>query len=211
MSTSVGSKTSSMPVIELTVVPPSLMESAAMCEWQSMIPGDTNLPAASTMSAPAGIETLAPSAAILPLRSTIVPFGIVPRVTVRIVAPLIAVTAAGGGAVCVCARGWTAMSTRARMAKARRITISSTVRLLPRASSRGRWTLLLRRRPGGRLEEVLVEPFQVVFHHGAVALGLAGPVADAAEAFVDDQLHRHVLILQSLIQLERVGRRDALI
>ena len=46
MSTSVGSNTSSMPVIELTVVPPSLIESAAMCEWQSMIPGETNLPAA---------------------------------------------------------------------------------------------------------------------------------------------------------------------
>src|SRR5438067_804750 len=39
MSTSVGSNTSSMPVIELTVVPPSLIESAAMCEWQSMMRG----------------------------------------------------------------------------------------------------------------------------------------------------------------------------
>jgi hypothetical protein len=43
------------PVIELTVVPPSLIESAAMCEWQSMMPGEMNLPAASTTSAPAGI------------------------------------------------------------------------------------------------------------------------------------------------------------
>ena len=74
MSTSVGSKTSSMPVIELTVVPPSLIESAAMCEWQSMMPGDTNLPAASTTSAPPGMATFAPTAAILPARSTIVPF-----------------------------------------------------------------------------------------------------------------------------------------
>ena len=55
MSTSVGEKTSSIPVIELTVVPPSLIESAAMCEWQSMMPGEMNLPAASTTSAPAGI------------------------------------------------------------------------------------------------------------------------------------------------------------
>ena len=92
MSTSVGSKTSSMPVIELTVVPPSLIESAAMCEWQSMMPGETNLPAPSTTSAPAGTATFAPTAAILPSRSTIVPFWIVPLVAVRIVAPLIATT-----------------------------------------------------------------------------------------------------------------------
>ena len=44
-----------MPVIELTVVPPSLMASLAMCEWQSMMPGETNLPVPSTTSAPAGI------------------------------------------------------------------------------------------------------------------------------------------------------------
>ena len=43
-----------MPVIELTVVPPSLIESAAMCECASMMPGETNRPAASTMSAPCG-------------------------------------------------------------------------------------------------------------------------------------------------------------
>ena len=36
-----------MPVIELTVVPPSLMASLAMCEWQSMRPGETNLPVTS--------------------------------------------------------------------------------------------------------------------------------------------------------------------
>ena len=41
---SVGSSTSCMPVIELTVVPPSLIESLAMCEWQSMMPGRDELP-----------------------------------------------------------------------------------------------------------------------------------------------------------------------
>ena len=44
-----------MPVIELTVVPPSLMSSLAMCEWQSMMPGETNLPVTSMTSAPRGI------------------------------------------------------------------------------------------------------------------------------------------------------------
>src|SRR5882672_10059589 len=100
MLTSVGSKTSSMPVIELTVVPPSLIESAAIWEWQSMMPGATNLPVASTTSAPAGIGTFAPTAAILPPRSTMIPFGIVPLVAVRIVAPLIATTESARGCAC---------------------------------------------------------------------------------------------------------------
>ena len=56
MLTSVGSSTSSMPVIELTVVPPSLIESAAMCECASMMPGVTKRPFASTTSAPAGMS-----------------------------------------------------------------------------------------------------------------------------------------------------------
>jgi hypothetical protein len=63
-----------MPVIELTVMPPSLIESAAMCECASMMPGDTNRPVASTTSAPAGTGTLAPTASIFPPRKTMVPF-----------------------------------------------------------------------------------------------------------------------------------------
>jgi hypothetical protein len=47
MLTSVGSRTSSIPVIELTDTLPSLMASLAMCEWASMMPGETNLPVAS--------------------------------------------------------------------------------------------------------------------------------------------------------------------
>ena len=73
--TSVGSRTSPMPVIELTVVPPSLIESAAMCECASMMPGETKRPDASMTSAPGGTWVSAPpTAAILPSRRTIVPF-----------------------------------------------------------------------------------------------------------------------------------------
>ncbi len=101
MLTSVGSSTSSIPVIELTVVPPSLIDSAAMCECASMMPGVTKRPFASTMSAPAGMAVLAsPTAAILPSRNTTVPFWIVPRVTVSTVPPRIATTLAR--AVCAC-------------------------------------------------------------------------------------------------------------
>ena len=68
-----------------------------MCECSSMIPGDTNLPAASTTSVPGGTSTAAPTAAIRPPRISTVPFAIVPPVTVRTVPPLIAIAA--GGAV----------------------------------------------------------------------------------------------------------------
>ena len=37
-----------------------------MCEWASMMPGETNWPVVSTISAPAGTVTFAPTAAILP-------------------------------------------------------------------------------------------------------------------------------------------------
>ena len=64
-----------MPVIELTVVPPSLIDSAAMCECASMMPGETKRPLASTISAPDGMSVPAPpTAAILPSRSTTMPF-----------------------------------------------------------------------------------------------------------------------------------------
>ena len=64
-----------MPVIELTVVPPSLIESAPMCECASMMPGVTKRPEASTRSAPAGMAVFGPpTAAILPSRKTTTPF-----------------------------------------------------------------------------------------------------------------------------------------
>ena len=52
---------------------PSLMLSAAMCEWQSMMPGITNCPAASMIWASGGIVTFSPTSAILPLRIKIDP------------------------------------------------------------------------------------------------------------------------------------------
>ena len=85
---SVGSSTSSIPVMELTVVPPSLIESFAMCVCASITPGEMKRPETSTTSAPGGTSTVAPTAAMTPSRSRIVPFGIVPLVTVRSVAPL---------------------------------------------------------------------------------------------------------------------------
>ena len=63
-----------------------------------MRPGVTNLPVASTLSAPAGTATLAPTAAILPSRTSTVPLGMTPRVTVRTVPPVMASVAAAGGA-----------------------------------------------------------------------------------------------------------------
>src|SRR5476651_202548 len=63
----------------------------------------------------------------------------------------------------------------------------------------------------GGLEETLIEPLDVVVHRRAVALRLRGAVADAAEALVDDQLRGYVIVLQAVIQLERVGQRHALI
>ena len=94
-----------MPVIELTVVPPSLIASLAMCECASMSPGETNWPVVSMISAPAGIETFAPTAAIFPSRRTTVPFGIVPFVTVSTVPPRSATTrACAAWLACPCMR-----------------------------------------------------------------------------------------------------------
>ena len=87
MSMSSGSITSSMPTIDDTDTLPSLTPpSTPMCEWQSMMPGMTYLPAASITVAPLGTETLRPTSAILPLRIRIEPLSIVPCETVRIVA-----------------------------------------------------------------------------------------------------------------------------
>ena len=98
MSMSVGLSVSATLVIELTVVPPSLMSSVAMCECSSMMPGETNLPVRVHDWAPGGTWTSAPTAAILPSRTSTVPFGMVPWVTVRTVAPRIAKVAPGRAA-----------------------------------------------------------------------------------------------------------------
>src|SRR5208282_5701806 len=88
-----GFKTSPIPTIELTATLPSLTPpSTAMCEWQSMIPGVTNMPVASMTVAPAGTFTLLPTWAILPSRMMMVPFSMAPFVTVRMVACSMAIT-----------------------------------------------------------------------------------------------------------------------
>src|SRR5208282_937327 len=88
-----GFKTSPTLTMELTATLPSFtLPSTAMCEWQSMIPGVTNIPEASITVAPAGSFTFFPTSAILPSRIRIDPCSMVPFVTVRMVAFLITVT-----------------------------------------------------------------------------------------------------------------------
>src|ERR1700722_12861388 len=86
MAISSGFRTSSMPTMADTETLPSLILSAAMCEWQSIMPGITNLPETSTTVASAGTLTFSPTSAILPSRMRIDPVLSVPLVTVRTVA-----------------------------------------------------------------------------------------------------------------------------
>src|SRR5262252_10445845 len=171
-----------------------------------MMPGETNMPVPSTTSAPFGIGTLVPIAAIFPARSTIVPFWIAPRVAVSIVAPLIATTS--GARVCADGRETTdaivSDDSRNTMAAKRRVVMA------PRRSG-GRTLLLIVAGLRARWEHVLVEPFEVVVHRRAVALRLRRPVADAAKAVVNDQLRRYVVVEQTAIELERVRQRHTLI
>src|SRR5258707_15712435 len=75
MSTSSESRTSARFAMEETETLPSLTPpSIAMCEWQSMIPGITNWPAASITLAPAGALIDGPTSAILPSLIRIDPF-----------------------------------------------------------------------------------------------------------------------------------------
>src|ERR1035438_1699268 len=80
-----GLSTSSMPTMEDTATAPSLMLSAAMCEWQSMMPGITNWPPASITRAPSGTSTFSLASRILPSRIRMDPWK-VPLVTVSTVA-----------------------------------------------------------------------------------------------------------------------------
>src|SRR5215208_6083600 len=61
------------------------------------------------------------------------------------------------------------------------------------------------------LEQVLIEPLDVVLHRGPVTLRFRWPVADAAEPLIDDQLRRHLVVLKPLVQLVRVRQRHALV
>src|SRR5882762_5229783 len=68
-----------------------------------------------------------------------------------------------------------------------------------------------RRRLRRDLEQVLIEPLDVVVHRRAMALRLRGSMADPAEALVHDQLRRDVVVLQALVQLVRIRQRHALV
>jgi hypothetical protein len=70
-----------------------------MCEWQSMMPGETKRPVASMTSAPDGTVTFRPTSAIRPARMRTVPSAMTPLVTVRIVAWVMAMTGSPAGGV----------------------------------------------------------------------------------------------------------------
>ena len=76
-----------MLAIDETEMLPSLtLPSMAMCEWQSMMPGMTNWPAASMTLAPLGALIDEPTSAIFPSLMRIEPCSTVPCETVRMVA-----------------------------------------------------------------------------------------------------------------------------
>src|SRR5262245_32287246 len=106
-----------------------------------------------------------------------------------------------GVRVCACGRSIAAATRHPRRKSAdamRRAVIK------PRCkSSSGRRALYL--------EHVLIEPLEVVLHRRAVALRLRWSVTDAAEALIDNQLGRHVVVAQPLIELVGVRQRHALI
>ena len=54
------------------------------------------------------------------------------------------------------------------------------------------------------IPDVASEPVEILLHRGAIGFRLGQAVAEALE---DRQLHRHVLIAQALIQLERIRNR----
>src|SRR5438093_9500513 len=103
MSMSSGFRISAMFTIEETETLPSLMLSAAMCEWQSIMPGITNCPAASITCASFGALTDTPTSAILPSLIRMEPCSMFPCETVRIVAFRITMTAgtSGGAAAAI--------------------------------------------------------------------------------------------------------------
>src|SRR6201993_5476670 len=89
-----------MLAMEETETLPSLTPpSMAMWEWQSMIPGITNWPAASITLAPTGALIDGPTSAILPSLMRIEQFSMVPCETVRMVAFWITMTGLASGGV----------------------------------------------------------------------------------------------------------------
>src|SRR5438067_13700776 len=89
---SVSLITSRIRTMAVTDNVPSLIESSAVCECASMMPGVTYMPVASMTLAFGPAVTSLPTATILPLRMRIEPFSIVPCDAVIIVALRISVS-----------------------------------------------------------------------------------------------------------------------
>ncbi len=68
------------------MLPSLTLPSTAMCEWQSIMPGMTNWPAASMTCASFGAFTEAPTSAIFPPLIKIEPCSMVPWLAVKMVA-----------------------------------------------------------------------------------------------------------------------------
>ena len=81
-----GLMTSSIPTIADTDTEPSLMASAAICEWQSMMPGIKCWPVASMILAPDGTMTFSPTSVILPSTMMTEPMNLPALPMVQIVA-----------------------------------------------------------------------------------------------------------------------------
>src|SRR6185503_8137001 len=90
------------------------LASMPMCDAASITPGMTYLPAASTISAPAGTVTLAPTATIFPARMTTVPFGIAGPAMGSTVPPRMAIARSWADAVVERARSAVAMDATRR-------------------------------------------------------------------------------------------------
>ena len=84
--------TSRMVTMDDTFTAPSLMASAAMWEWESMMPGVTYLPVPSTTWAPPDACRWVPTAAIFPFRMRMSASVRVPWDAVITVAPRMRVT-----------------------------------------------------------------------------------------------------------------------
>src|SRR5262249_55610970 len=145
--------------------------------------------------------TFVPSAAILPSRSTIVPFWTVPRVTVTSVAFRMATTAAA-------VRGWARGCPSQAMAKQKATRRTTRIR---RALITTSTTVLRLESRRLRVEQVLVEPLQIVLHRRAMALGFRRTMSDTSKALIHDELRRDVIVLQALIELVRIRQRHALV
>ena len=102
MSMAVGLMMSRVFAIEVTDFVHSLTEPSIIeCECASMMPGETNLPVASTTRAPSGAFRFCPTATIFPPRMSMSVAGSVPCEAVKTVALRMSVSAGADVRACV--------------------------------------------------------------------------------------------------------------